>query len=403
MQFLNDDSNEWMRKAAEDYPVKPHGMNWEAIASQLTEEAPGKDYAGYALMRYAAMVVFFMLLSLVCNKYLKMDFNNRYATNATSGKEPQHTAIAPTTSKAKESMKTNKSSTEVRDKYTPADPIDAIAEADPVKLLTGGHAIGQTNISDQRPTSFMSSVSGLERRMTSDAGKLSLSGPSTNSLVSKGLEEERGAVNELQEEAPKGYVSKRRLYAGLMFGPDISSVKFQKTEGVGFNLGLLLGYRLSPKWQLESGVLLNRKEYYSGGEYFNASGTYLPSHAYITDVDGYCTMFEIPLNVRYNISQKGQGNWFAVAGLSSYLMNKEDYNYTYKRYNIEYKGNKVYRNLSKEWLTVVNASIGYEKAISEKVQIRLEPYLKLPLRGMGTGKLPISSAGMNVGVSYPIK
>lgn len=402
MQFLNDDSNEWMRKAAEDYPVKPFGMNWETVAKQLPEEATEKEYAGYALMRYVALVVFFMLLSLVCNKYLRIDFDNRYAATGNTGKN-QHTAVAPPALETSEPSKTVKPATGIGNRFRSSVPSAGITKTSTDKVLTEVSVVEQTLTDDEKPTSLISSVPSIERKMT-NAGELPLSEPIARTLSDKGVQVEDEVHNATQKtENKKDIITKKRLYAGLMFGPDISSVKFQKTEGLGFNVGLLLGYKLSSKWQLESGVLLNRKEYYSRGEYFNTSRTYLPSHAYITKIDGYCTMFEIPLNVRYNISQKKQANWFAVAGLSSYLMNKEDYNYTYKRYNVEYKGNKVYRNMSKEWLTAVNASIGYEKAISEKVRIRLEPYLKLPLRGMGTGKLPISSAGMNVGISYPIK
>src|SRR5688572_22411301 len=95
MQFLDNDSSEWMRKAAEDYPVKPFGMNWDAVAKQLQEEEPATEVAGFMLLRYAAMVVFFMLLSLVCNKYLLLDFDNRYA--ATPSYNKQHNTEADLT------------------------------------------------------------------------------------------------------------------------------------------------------------------------------------------------------------------------------------------------------------------------------------------------------------------
>jgi Outer membrane protein beta-barrel domain len=257
-------------------------------------------------------------------------------------------------------------------------------------------------MADKKTGSFVTSLPSF-RKEVAQADRFTLSPSPSNKLATRVVSEEEVTASSQETTTKTGFVSKGRLYAGLLLGPDISSVKFQKTEGVGYNLGLFLGYRLSSKWQLESGILLNRKEYYSDGYYFKTDHTYLPTHSTITKVDGYCTMFEVPLNIRYNIIQKKQANWYAVAGVSSYLMNKEDYNYTYKRYNREYSANKVYRNGSKDWLAAVNASIGYEKAINKKIQIRLEPYLKLPLQGMGTGKLPISSAGMNIGVSYPIK
>ncbi len=49
----------------------------------------------------------------------------------------------------------------------------------------------------------------------------------------------------------------------------------------------------------------------------------------IETVDGYCGMWEIPLQARYRISGAGNHNWYLSGGLSSYFMNKEFYNYFY--------------------------------------------------------------------------
>src|SRR6476620_6444163 len=94
MQFLDNDSSDWVRKAAEDYPVKPFGMDWDAVSKQLNEEEPVKRIAGYALLRYAAMIISFMLLSLVLNKYLRLDFDKRYAGAPVNNNQPNTTSDA---------------------------------------------------------------------------------------------------------------------------------------------------------------------------------------------------------------------------------------------------------------------------------------------------------------------
>ncbi|MBD0368482.1 MAG: hypothetical protein ICV53_20555, partial [Flavisolibacter sp.] len=38
MQHLNNDMEELMRKAAEHYPLKPVGADWEKVAKELTAE-----------------------------------------------------------------------------------------------------------------------------------------------------------------------------------------------------------------------------------------------------------------------------------------------------------------------------------------------------------------------------
>ncbi|HYH14252.1 MAG TPA: outer membrane beta-barrel protein [Flavisolibacter sp.] len=404
MQFLNDDSTEWMRKAAADYPVKPFGMNWEAVAEQLRDNnAPVHGGAGYVWPRYAAMIVFFMLLSLVCNKYLRIDFSNRFATTVNKefiNSDIVKNGIKKNAKADKKALKQNQytiqtsGSTIVRfeKEYGHAD--------DPTRLRLLLGRSGYTRGVSEEWTGL-----GFDKQKGGSTSAIDLPN-NPHSVLQQEIENVNAVTEaELQEKLEKKNHTplNKRLYAGLLLGPDVSSVKLQKTEGVGYNVGLFVGYKLSAKWQLESGFLLNRKAYYSEGEYFSMEHTYLPTHSYITQVDGYCNMFEIPVNVRYNIRSKEKNSWFATAGISSYLMNKEDYNYTYTRYNVAYKGSSVYRNASKDWMSVVNASVGYESAINQKIQFRIEPYLKLPLRGVGTGKLPISSAGMNIGVSYPIK
>jgi hypothetical protein len=403
MQFLDNDSSEWMRKAAEDYPVKPFGMNWDAVAKQLQEEEPATEVAGFMLLRYAAMVVFFMLLSLVCNKYLLLDFDNRYA--ATPSYNKQHNTEADLTIN-KPIRHTGHSSSGVNEENGSwnVQREHSVMPTPESKQSNYVYSVEQVAVSNNESVAVIDALPGLNRENANKKvftlSQAQLEMLSDNTLGKEG----RSAMTSTKEQTgKKGALREDRLYVGFLMGPDFSTVKFQKSNGVGYNLGVIIGYKLSSRWQLESGLLLNRKSYYSDGEYFSTEKTYLPAHTYITKVDGYCDMFEIPLNVRYNITQKKQSNWFATAGVSSYLMNKEDYNYTYKRYNVEYTGNKVYKNASNNWLSALNTSIGYERGINQKIQMRLEPYLKLPLQGMGTGKLPISSAGLNIGVSYPIK
>ena len=114
-------------------------------------------------------------------------------------------------------------------------------------------------------------------------------------------------------------------------------------------------------------------------------------------------MFEIPVNLKYNWAQKNHYNAFATAGISSYLMKKEAYDYTVDYYGIQHKYNKQYNNASRNWVSILNLSIGYEKKIGNAGSLRLEPYLKLPLSGVGIGDMPIGSKGIFIGFTRPIR
>ena len=191
------------------------------------------------------------------------------------------------------------------------------------------------------------------------------------------------------------------FYAGLIAGGDMSFVKYQKAQPLGYNVGLLVGYKFN-KFSVESGLSFVKKNYYTHGEYFDKSKIPFFNDAQILTVDGYCNMFEIPLNIKYNIVEKNKHAFFASAGLSSYLMNKEFYNYDFIKDGQQRYGSKEYMHATQDWFSILNLSAGYELRTNTKRRLRIEPYYKLPISGVGTGNLPISSIGINVGITRQI-
>jgi hypothetical protein len=112
-------------------------------------------------------------------------------------------------------------------------------------------------------------------------------------------------------------------------------------------------------------------------------------------------MWEIPLNVRYTFNPAGKTRWFATAGLSTYLMNREKYTYEAKYYNYP---NTWYKSV--DWKTpsqypfsLIGFSAGFEQRLGGVGNLRIEPYVRVPLGGIGTGSLPIMSTGINIGIT----
>jgi hypothetical protein len=188
-------------------------------------------------------------------------------------------------------------------------------------------------------------------------------------------------------------------YIGVFGAPDLSTVHFQSMKGVGTTFGVLLGYAFNNRWAVESGLYLDRKNYYTAGEYFKKQ---MPTGYTLQDVDGTCIMWEIPVNVRYNFNTSPGMRWFATAGLSTYLMSKESYTYQYE-YNWT-TGNSSWDidKPSQYWFSIINLSAGFEQHIGKIGNLRLEPYVRIPLSGIGTGKLPILSAGLNIGFTHQL-
>jgi hypothetical protein len=110
-------------------------------------------------------------------------------------------------------------------------------------------------------------------------------------------------------------------------------------------------------------------------------------------------MWEIPLNVRYNFNPNGKTKWFATAGLSTYLMTKENYNYQYgwNGWGPTWDSSYSTKKPSQYPFSVINVSFGFEQRLGKVGNLRIEPYARIPLSGLGTGKLPILSTGVNIG------
>ncbi|MBD0280551.1 MAG: hypothetical protein ICV81_21665, partial [Flavisolibacter sp.] len=82
MQHLNNDMDELMRKAAEHYPLKPIGADWEKVEKELTagkeSEAPKKVNYG----KHTLFLLSFLLLGYVCDHlFLNSDMLNGNSIN----------------------------------------------------------------------------------------------------------------------------------------------------------------------------------------------------------------------------------------------------------------------------------------------------------------------------------
>ena len=190
----------------------------------------------------------------------------------------------------------------------------------------------------------------------------------------------------------------RYFYGGVLAAPDISTVKFQSVKGVGVTAGLLLGYRFSKRLSVETGAYLDVKKYYSKGEYFSKKNVSNLNGVDLLNVNGDCSMIEVPVNIRYNIHNGHKNTFFATTGLSTYFMFHQSYNYEYYVNGWTGDNKYDYNKGMQNWFSIVNVSVGYEHELGKIGSLRVEPYLRIPLSGMGTGSLPILSSGLNLGL-----
>lgn len=186
----------------------------------------------------------------------------------------------------------------------------------------------------------------------------------------------------------------------LLTGVDKSTVKFRYGNGPGFNIGVLAGYHFNDRLSVHTGAIYTQKNYKLAGEDFTAPKGSWVSYYKLENVTGYCRMWEVPLLLRYNVSNPGKNNVYLSTGLSSYFMTKEDYNYFYYSMGQPITRNTSYASTDTHLLSVAHVSAGFETPLTRSLSLQVEPYAKIPLGNVGLGNIRLSSFGVNFSVQY---
>jgi Outer membrane protein beta-barrel domain len=197
---------------------------------------------------------------------------------------------------------------------------------------------------------------------------------------------------------------KNRFYAGILAGPQFNQVKNQGLGKAGFNGGIIAGMHFSKRWSVETGLLATEKKYSSSGAYFKMDkvAASMPTGMKVETMNGKSTVLEIPVQLKYNIIQNNKKQVFVSGGISSYLLTTENNNY-----HASVNGNPEnlaghYSNNKKYAGAVVNLGAGYQWKAGKKTTLRIAPYMQIPLKGIGIGSLPVFSTGVHLGISIPV-
>lgn len=179
-------------------------------------------------------------------------------------------------------------------------------------------------------------------------------------------------------------------------GTDISTIKYKYGNKPGLHAGILAGFHFNKKWSVHSGILYTQNNYKLKGSDYHPPKHYWTQYVKLETVEGYCRMWEIPLQLRYIVNSSATNKWFVSGGLSSYLMKKQQYEYAFKN-NLGVTDKRTWQtdSSSNYMLSILHLSAGWEKPLGKRLNLQIEPYAKMPLKGVGFGNIRLSSFGMN--------
>jgi len=187
----------------------------------------------------------------------------------------------------------------------------------------------------------------------------------------------------------------KNFFVSVSIGPDLSKVG-DNTGEVRFTYGAGIGYQISKRFSVRTGFYAGRKVYTADPEDYHPPTNFWGYYPNLESIDANCKVYDIPVTVDYKISSNKKQSWFVSAGLSSFLMKEETYDYYFKpNYSPTYiTYSKTINNQNKHYFSVLNLSGGYTRVLNKNISLQAEPYFKIALDGIGYGKVKLNSGGV---------
>jgi len=180
---------------------------------------------------------------------------------------------------------------------------------------------------------------------------------------------------------------------GVTLSPDLSAVGISGYSKPGTRLGAFLSGSLSNRFSLRTGAVLTQNIYRATGEQYNPNvGSY---SGWITpeSAKGECKLIDIPFSLRYDILQRERNRWFLTGGLTTYIMLNEKYEFQYNNPQPNAMDGWQSDKTSAHILGLINLSTGYEHFLAPGWSFQVEPFVNIPITGIGWGKVDLYSVG----------
>ncbi|HWI93669.1 MAG TPA: outer membrane beta-barrel protein [Flavisolibacter sp.] len=399
---MSPDMEDLMRKAAEAYPLKQVDDRWAEIASKIeaAPAQPGKKQKGYR--RY--FILMFMLFMFLFTGDYFINRNDGFSINTNKkinqpGKETEikQNTNSPGALIQKINQSVNEDLTQTNNsRLINTVPVGKTQVFDPL-ISNNERSDIVKNAAVEETISGLSGNEFKTRKNEIVTGKNIQLRPNNFSFE---LHNRPVSLSQNSKQKNSSSAPGKKFYYGLTAGAAFNSVKEQKA-GTGWNLGLLVGYHISNRLSLETGFTLSKKYYWTSGDYFSMKKVVaaMPPPMKIMEVDGDSRLIEIPLHFRYDVFQNSRRSVFSSAGFSSYILTKE-----YNQYHTSTNGNMqmmygTYKNNQLYFAASLDAGLGYEQKLGTNKAIRFQPYIQIPVKGIGMGDLRIRSIGLRIALT----
>jgi hypothetical protein len=425
MSVDNNEFESLFQRASEHYPLNTDSANWNAVLEKLEKEGNQKGL----LLKKRLFYLLILLIVSILSAFLMHLYKN--------GQDQSKNLIVPTLKEQKESE------TKMLKKITDAvyeKVIDSIQQKELNKKENIVATLNKNNFTEKTnsnysttnqtvqlkpstpqlpPQNNQSMVSINQDPLNSATQKSSTNSVSNSQETKTVLENQTDLVEAVAKNTSADSTTakesileptntpiinikkapfKKYFYTGAMYATDKSSINFEASKGSGHSMALVLGYQFSKRFSIETGIHIEKKEYYTKGEHFDKS--ILPATGKILWIESENKLIEIPVSLKIDFLNNQKHQLFGSFGISSFLVNNESYEYEEEINGVIQSEYVEFTKNTSNLFATVNMSFGYEYKIKNKFRLRIEPYLNLPLSGIGKSKEPVLSKGIYFGLLY---
>jgi hypothetical protein len=203
------------------------------------------------------------------------------------------------------------------------------------------------------------------------------------------------APNERPNELPDPEHQYRKLALSVLAAPDYNGVNNLNNASIGNDFGLMVTFKISKNWSVSTGGVYAKKLYETGFSNYNPTKNIWDEY-YPKSVNADCRVLDIPLNISYKFFNRKNTSISLGSGISSYIMLREDYRFSYVEQDAETAVAYHVVNENQHWLSVLNFQATFEQRLNSRVGIGLQPYMKIPLSNIGFAGVKLQSLGMAV-------
>jgi hypothetical protein len=408
------------QKAAEEYPLKTNNKNWDIVSAKL--HAAPASFANRKSRRwkYSVLIVLFLAGSFFVVKSIHKktaDILGKQTTtplktkNGDSRKTPDISTTSPSELSVNRiteqpiTVKTNPllTNTDISFQGKKTSSNINLVNLDKEKVEASQQPINYQSESTNNLNSSLENLNHINNNPVSINKNILVSADKSLPITN----ESNSSTNKANEKSipVKFRLQPKTFYGMFFFSPDFSTVKFQHVNKPGYSIGIALGYRINTRLSAEIGLQRLHANFYSNRKYVDTSNLKPKSAAkHMEDLNGNNKITQVPIGIKYNLL-KNNNHLFVTAGTTvALLMHAEKYDY-----NIVRNGSSrdVQRKFSAvtgtKFFSSINFSLGYQAAVTNIFNIKVEPYYQAATKGLGVGKLPISNFGVNIGIIKDIK